>query len=462
MTVDPFSMQPKYPIVDIKNPVSSIEEELLTSIRENKTEKSEELIRQGVSPNHKDHDGNTPIVHAARNKNARLMAILINNGGVLSINWTNNEKKTALMYSAKAGDVDTLRLLLHSGAEVDFQDTQGYTALMMAAINGRQKIVEALLEHGKCAINVQNKWGHTALHDSAKKGHLGIVALLCFQGAGVDTKDRWMNTPLMYATLHGRSSVAAFLLESKCDVNAMNKGSRTALHTASQNGHPRIVELLLTYGAWSNIQDTDDTTPLLLAGRFQQPLIMKKLIYGGCNVFLRDKFGKSSIHYAAAIGCRDLVESLLYAGVHPNVADNHQNTALIFAIRRNHVDIVCLLLQHNCDMTTVLKIGSNSFSVFALALRHGYSEMLPLLVDAGCDTRCFQTWFQRVMISHTILEDDKLLSWLHWVTSNPRPLRLICRDKIRQSLTHKINQELDALPLPTRVKNFILLKSQTT
>ena len=102
-------------------PLPSIEEELLKSARENETEKIKELIGQRASPNHKDHDGNTPIIHMARHKSPDMVSLLINNGGVLSINWTNNEKQTALMCSAKAGDVDSLRLLLDSGAEVDFQ-----------------------------------------------------------------------------------------------------------------------------------------------------------------------------------------------------------------------------------------------------------------------------------------------------------------------------------------------------
>ncbi len=136
----------------------------------------------------------------------------------------------------------------------------------MASKSGKGRVVQLLLQTGKCSIFSKNKWGHTALHDASKCGHSDIVGSLLSCGANPNAKDRWSNTPLMYATLHGHKDIAETLVDGGCDTNIGNKGSRNALHTAAQNGHTDIVRILLLAGAQMDIQDADGNTPALLAG----------------------------------------------------------------------------------------------------------------------------------------------------------------------------------------------------
>jgi Ankyrin repeats (3 copies) len=61
-------------------------------------------------------------------------------------------------------DVAMVDLLLAKGAKVDLQDSEGTTALVLAAQRGRDEIAEALLEHGANVKLATNKHGWTALH----------------------------------------------------------------------------------------------------------------------------------------------------------------------------------------------------------------------------------------------------------------------------------------------------------
>lgn len=65
-----------------------------------------------------------------------------------------------LMYSANEGDVDTIQDLLGSGADVNFKDIDGRTALHIAACQGRTDVVQLLLDRG-AKVDPKDRWGST-------------------------------------------------------------------------------------------------------------------------------------------------------------------------------------------------------------------------------------------------------------------------------------------------------------
>lgn len=72
---------------------------------------------------------------------------------------------TPLMYASYIGDVDLVRELVNAGANLDLKDeTFNYTALMWAAENGYDKVVECLLAAGAYATQQSTKWNEK--HDA--------------------------------------------------------------------------------------------------------------------------------------------------------------------------------------------------------------------------------------------------------------------------------------------------------
>ncbi|MDE1154028.1 MAG: ankyrin repeat domain-containing protein [Micavibrio sp.] len=72
------------------------------------------------------------------------------------INWT------ALFWSAKSGQRDTVAALLDAGADVNRRDASGSTALIWAAGMGNDDVVALLLERG-ADMSVIDREGRTAL-----------------------------------------------------------------------------------------------------------------------------------------------------------------------------------------------------------------------------------------------------------------------------------------------------------
>ena len=58
------------------------------------------------------------------------------------------DPEVRLMYSANEGDLDKIRELLDSNVNVNFKDSDGYTALHVTTCNGLTDVVLLLLNRG--------------------------------------------------------------------------------------------------------------------------------------------------------------------------------------------------------------------------------------------------------------------------------------------------------------------------
>ncbi len=117
---------------------------------------------------------------------------------------------TPLLRAAKADDTEVVRLLLEKGADPKLATRAGITPLMAAAglgtkeedTTGRFKTESDAIESIKLLlaagmdINAANGQGQTALHGAALKGSDEIVKFLADHGAKLDAKDRQGKTAL--------------------------------------------------------------------------------------------------------------------------------------------------------------------------------------------------------------------------------------------------------------------------
>jgi ankyrin repeat protein len=84
--------------------------------------------------------------------------------------------------AVKRGDVERVRQLLRSGADLDARDRYGRTALMLAAHHGHREMVETLIGSG-ADLNVTAKYNLSALMLAVIAGHAAIAQLLARAGA---------------------------------------------------------------------------------------------------------------------------------------------------------------------------------------------------------------------------------------------------------------------------------------
>lgn len=123
---------------------------------------------------------------------------------------------TALVRAAKAGDVEVVRLLLAKGADAKLATKNDINPLMAAAgvgtkeedTTGRHKTEAQAIETVKLCIeagvdiNAADNRGETALHGAAREGYTEVVKFLVQHGGKLDVKSKRGFTPLDAAEGH--------------------------------------------------------------------------------------------------------------------------------------------------------------------------------------------------------------------------------------------------------------------
>ena len=119
---------------------------------------------------------------------------------------------TALMRAALDGDTETVRALIHQGADINQRDDNGRTALMFAVINMHYETMKVLLEYGADVQARSNEGGTALMAAAGMAGDLRMVQALLDKGA--DVHARLPETNESAATLaasHGYDEIARLL-----------------------------------------------------------------------------------------------------------------------------------------------------------------------------------------------------------------------------------------------------------
>ena len=101
--------------------------------------------------------------------------------------FTPTDGMTALILAAQDGKFPVVKYLIDQGAHIDARSLIGWTALMAAVAH--TETARYLVDRG-AKLNFQDEDGWTAMHLAARQGSFGTVALLCEAGALTLTKDK--------------------------------------------------------------------------------------------------------------------------------------------------------------------------------------------------------------------------------------------------------------------------------
>ncbi|XP_041110227.1 protein phosphatase 1 regulatory subunit 12A-like isoform X7 [Polyodon spathula] len=225
--------------------------------------------------------------------------------------------------ACSSGDSDEVLKLLDRGADINYANVDGLTALHQACIDDNIEMVTFLVENG-ASINQPDNEGWIPLHAAASCGYLDIAEYLIRQGA---------------------------------DVGVVNSEGETPLDIAEEEAMEELLQNEV------NRQGVD-----IEAVRKEEERIMLRdahqwLNSGQINDVRHAKSGGTALHVAAAKSYVEVLKLLIQAGYDVNIKDYDGWTPLHAAAHWGKEEACRVLVESLCDMDTVNKVGQTAFDV---------------------------------------------------------------------------------------------------
>ncbi|XP_069971696.1 poly [ADP-ribose] polymerase tankyrase-2-like isoform X2 [Penaeus vannamei] len=227
---------------------------------------------------------------------------------------------------AGAGDGQALRSALASLPPRAKKDFLGRHLLHEAAEEGREEVVEILVEAG-ADVNAKGSEGRTPLHEASSSGQEGVAEILTANGADLNAKTDDGSTPLYLASLNGHVAVVETLARKGADLDEKKSEGFAPLHRAAQYGHVEVIKLLATKGADLNVKNIWGVTPAHSAAYFGQMTALEVLERKGARLEeTTTDGGDTPLHLAASEGHLHVVFLLLSLKVSPEPKNRRGET----------------------------------------------------------------------------------------------------------------------------------------
>ncbi|XP_005090265.1 putative ankyrin repeat protein RF_0381 [Aplysia californica] len=347
------------------------------------------LICEGSNVNARDHNSQTPLMHAARSCEAVLVQILLGAGAHVNDEDKNGNTalRLALLSPMKAGKCNVVSELLKNGAGL--LHNHGHQIMSLKEIQCEQEFSQPQVKHTlhsrtssfardaeyyiakyaiqsntpglldvvKSKVNLQECWYHkedceTLILVACKYSNHEALNILPLHELSVNFSDASGRTPLMCSSSNGVVDIVKILCRARAEKNSQDLvEGKTALMFAV--GWPEVVKLLLSYGADVNVVDNQGKSALIHAIKLKSATTVDILLEAGANSVEQDFLTKRGLHilsYASSFPNNKKVLSRLLKRC--PFDESILSTALKFSADCNCENNASVLIKAGADVNT--------------------------------------------------------------------------------------------------------------
>jgi ankyrin repeat protein len=358
----------------------------MTAARAGNAEVVRMLLDRGADVNAREkYKGQTALMWAAAERHPAIVKLLIDRGADWKVRSFDRETKvpklsaassispiarggfTALSFAAREGDIESARVMLDGGVDIDYGDVDNTSALVVSIMNKQYRFAKFLIDRG-ADVNIVGGYGRTALYAIVDIRNEDYSALPARK-----TEDSLPSLDVVKALLDRGVNVNAALTANLPGRSGMDSGDTTLtegttpLMRAARAGDTAVIRLLLERGADPKVATKDGNTALMFAagvgyrdkntrGSERDALeAVKIFVDAGLDVPRVNGRGESALHGAADRGADTIVQFLVDRGAELNVKTKQGFTPLDVALGK--ASLIQLPVPKPTTVALLRKVG---------------------------------------------------------------------------------------------------------
>ncbi len=314
-----------------------------------------------------------------------------------NLHWATDQNKVGLA-----------KYWLDRGADKDAQVMNLWTPLHLAAIHNSEAVAKLLIDAG-AEKDVKDNRLRTPLHQAAIYDREAVAKLLLDAGADKDARSTYLYTPLHFATINDNEAVAKLLIDAGADKGAKDIHNQTAWYYANDELRQSLPELnpevkqfeSENFDAERKMSDIlgYDVKLMPKVNKFSfmsdreiESWFSNQIESNNPDIHLIDALVKTgykfeeldnNLIWAIQRDETGLLKILIHMGADKNVQDEDFRTPLHWAVYKNNIEAVEILLEIGAEIDN----ANNPHKQTPLIIATIYQrlEIIKLLLEAGAN-----------------------------------------------------------------------------
>ncbi|XP_067665613.1 serine/threonine-protein phosphatase 6 regulatory ankyrin repeat subunit B-like [Haliotis asinina] len=202
------------------------------------------IVQQLLSPSNINSRGRrewTPAMVAAVNGHQSVFDLLVSNQADLTLVSTSGN--SLLHLACQGGNTAIVQHLL-CPSNINSRGRNGWTGVMMAAVNGHQSVFDLLVSN-QADLTLVSTSGNSLLHLACQGGNTAIVQQL-LSPSNINSRGRYGYTPVLMAACYGHKNVVDLLIQHKADLMLLTDNDEDIGRVAEMRGHALLTRYLET------------------------------------------------------------------------------------------------------------------------------------------------------------------------------------------------------------------------